>query len=97
MWSFVIKINFNINNDVTTAGMTSQDDALRNELEGVIAGLHDYLRNVRKKADDQRQQFDQLLQDKEGLIRRLARLEEEKARLEADIDDYNNLQQQVPI
>lgn len=77
--------------------MTSQDDALRNELEGVIAGLHDYLRNVRKKADDQRQQFDQLLQDKEGLIRRLARLEEEKARLEADIDDYNNLQQQVKI
>ena len=76
-------------------GMTSQDDALRRELEGVINGLQDYLKNVRKKSDEQREELDQLLDDKEKLIRKLADLEEEKARLEADIDDYKQLQQQV--
>ena len=75
--------------------MTSQDDALRRELEGVINGLQDYLKNVRKKSDEQREELDQLLDDKEKLIRKLADLEEEKARLEADIDDYKQLQQQV--
>ncbi|XP_076821560.1 centriolin-like [Clavelina lepadiformis] len=76
-------------------GTTSSDDALRHELEEIVGGLQDYLLNVRQKADAQRAEFDQLLRDKERLVRRLAALEQEKSILSSDVDDYSQLQQQL--
>ena len=78
-------------------GTTSTDDALRHELEDIVRGLQDYLINVRQKADAQRLEFDNLLRDKERLVRKLAMLEQEKSMLIADADDYTQLQQQVNI
>ena len=52
---------------------------------------------MRQKADAQRIEFDNLLRDKERLVRKLAMLEQEKSLLMADADDYTQLQQQVMI
>uniref|UniRef100_H2YWP8 Centriolin n=1 Tax=Ciona savignyi TaxID=51511 RepID=H2YWP8_CIOSA len=73
---------------------STSDDALRQELEDIVGGLQ-YLLNVRRKADAQRNEFDELLRDKERLVRRLAALEHEKSMLAADVDDYSQLQQQL--
>ncbi|XP_078489417.1 centriolin [Ciona intestinalis] len=76
-------------------GTATSDDALRQELEDIVGGLQDYLLNVRRKADAQRNEFDDLLRDKERLVRRLAALEQEKSILAADVDDYSQLQAQL--
>uniref|UniRef100_F6VQX9 Centriolin n=1 Tax=Ciona intestinalis TaxID=7719 RepID=F6VQX9_CIOIN len=76
-------------------GTATSDDALRQELEDIVGGLQDYLINVRRKADAQRNEFDDLLRDKERLVRRLAALEQEKSILAADVDDYGQLQAQL--
>nr|XP_018670943.1 centriolin isoform X1 [Ciona intestinalis] len=78
-------------------GTATSDDALRQELEDIVGGLQDYLINVRRKADAQRNEFDDLLRDKERLVRRLAALEQEKSILAADVDDYGQLQAQISV
>ncbi|XP_064649335.1 centriolin-like [Lineus longissimus] len=76
-------------------GQAAQNDELKAELEGIIAGLQDYLVNVRKQADIQKQDYNDMLRQKEALVRKLQEMEGEMTILETESSGYKQLQQRL--
>ncbi|XP_074654226.1 uncharacterized protein LOC141908208 isoform X2 [Tubulanus polymorphus] len=76
-------------------GQAAQNDEMKAELEGIITGLQDYLWNVRKQADIQRESYNDMLREKESLVRKLQNLEGEMSMMETEAGDYKELQKRL--
>ena len=60
--------------------------ALREELEGVVVGMEDYLTQVKDKADRQRSEYDMLLRERGELAQRLTDLQEDRDAKQEEAD-----------
>ena len=53
-----------------------QNEAMKAELEGIVTGLQGYLQHVQKRASKQKNDYEQLLQDREALRHRLQEMQD---------------------
>ncbi|KAE8582478.1 hypothetical protein XENTR_v10020136 [Xenopus tropicalis] len=66
-----------------TEGQIAANEALKRDLEGIIAGLQEYLESVKGQAKQAHDECRELHAEREDLLQRLTELEEEKKQLEA--------------
>ncbi|XP_072344661.1 centriolin isoform X2 [Scyliorhinus torazame] len=64
-----------------TEGQIAANEALKRDLEGIIAGLQEYLESVKGQAKQAREECTELQKEKEALLLRLAELEQQKNQL----------------
>uniref|UniRef100_A0A4W3IRW1 Centriolin n=1 Tax=Callorhinchus milii TaxID=7868 RepID=A0A4W3IRW1_CALMI len=74
-----------------TEGQIAANEALKRDLEGIIAGLQEYLESVKGQAKQAREDCGELQREKEELSHRLAQVEQEKNQLEIVAMDAENL------
>ena len=77
-----------------SSGQAVQNDGLRSELESIISGLQQYLGDVTRRTDSQRDHYDALLRDHGELARRLEDAEKEsREREEQDAQELSQLRE----
>lgn len=72
-------------------GQIAANDALKKDLEGIIAGLQDYLESIKGQAKQSHDECKELRKEKEVLLQRLEELEEERNQLEIVAMDAETL------
>ncbi|CAH2316659.1 centriolin isoform X1 [Pelobates cultripes] len=78
-----------------TEGQIAANEALKRDLEGIIAGLQDYLESVKGQAKQAHEDCRELQSEREGLLQRLSELEEENKQLEIVAMDAENMRQEI--
>eukprot|EP00062_Callorhinchus_milii_P017110 gi/632969140/ref/XP_007900927.1/ PREDICTED: centriolin isoform X2 [Callorhinchus milii] len=78
-----------------TEGQIAANEALKRDLEGIIAGLQEYLESVKGQAKQAREDCGELQREKEELSHRLAQVEQEKNQLEIVAMDAENLRKEM--
>ncbi|KAJ6652858.1 hypothetical protein lerEdw1_010576 [Lerista edwardsae] len=78
-----------------TDGQIAANDALKKDLEGIIAGLQEYLESIKGQAKQSHEECKELRKEKEALLRRLEELEEERTQLEIVAMDAENLRKEM--
>ncbi|XP_048469673.1 centriolin isoform X1 [Rhincodon typus] len=78
-----------------TEGRIVANEALKRDLEGVIAGLQEYLESVKGQAKQAREECTELQKEKEILLLRLADLEQQKNQLEIVAMDAEHLRKEM--
>ncbi|XP_078238967.1 centriolin isoform X2 [Pogona vitticeps] len=78
-----------------TDGQIAANEALKKDLEAIIAGLQEYLESIKGQAKLASEECRELRKDKEGLLQRLEELEGERNQLEIVAMDAENLQKEV--
>ncbi|XP_048369350.1 centriolin isoform X2 [Sphaerodactylus townsendi] len=78
-----------------TDGQIAANDALKRDLEGIIAGLQEYLESVKGQAKQTSDECRVLRKDKEALLQRLEELEGERSQLEIVAMDAENLRKEI--
>ena len=59
----------------------AQNEEVKEELEGIVNGLQDYLGDVQRRADSQRQDMDRLVREREELLAHIEHLQHDASRL----------------
>uniref|UniRef100_UPI00398E464C centriolin isoform X2 n=1 Tax=Pristiophorus japonicus TaxID=55135 RepID=UPI00398E464C len=78
-----------------TEGQIATNEALKRDLEGIIAGLQEYLESVKGQAKQAREECAELQKEKKTLLHRLAELEQQKNQLEIVAMDAGNLRKKL--
>ncbi|XP_072487884.1 centriolin isoform X2 [Notamacropus eugenii] len=78
-----------------TEGQIAANEALKKDLESIISGLQDYLENVKGQVTKARDECQTLQNDKEILLQKVAKLEEEKIELEVAAMDAENMRKEL--
>ncbi|XP_078082504.1 centriolin [Mustelus asterias] len=78
-----------------TEGQIAANEALKRDLEGIIAGLQEYLESVKGQAKQAREECTELQKEKEALLHRLAELEQQKNQLEIVAMDAEHLRKEM--
>ncbi|XP_074067789.1 centriolin isoform X2 [Macrotis lagotis] len=78
-----------------TEGQIAANEALKKDLESIISGLQDYLENVKGQVTKARDECQMLQNDKEILLQKVAKLEEEKIELEVAAVDAENIRKEL--
>ncbi|XP_061434688.1 centriolin-like [Lethenteron reissneri] len=78
-----------------TEGQIAANDALKRDLEGIIAGLQQYLSGVQDRARQAGEACGRLQQENEELQRRLAQLQQDKQELEVVAEDADVMRKEV--
>ncbi|XP_041049599.1 centriolin [Carcharodon carcharias] len=78
-----------------TEGQIAVNEALKRDLEGIIAGLQEYLESVKGQAKQAREECTELQKEKEALLHRLAELEQQKNQLEVVAMDAEHLRKEM--
>ncbi|XP_067825865.1 centriolin isoform X2 [Heptranchias perlo] len=78
-----------------TEGQIAANEALKRDLEGIIAGLQEYLESVKGQANQAREECTELQKEKEALLHRLTELEQQKDQLEIVAMDAENLRKEL--
>ncbi|XP_053328761.1 centriolin isoform X2 [Spea bombifrons] len=78
-----------------TEGQIAANEALKRDLEGIIAGLQEYLESVKGQAKQAQEECRELQSEREELLQRLSELEEEKKQLEIVATDAENLRKEI--
>lgn len=78
-----------------TEGQIAANEALKRDLEGIIAGLQEYLESVKGQAKQAREECTELQKEKGTLLHRLADLEQQKNQLEIVAMDADNLRKEL--
>lgn len=74
-----------------STGQIAANDALKRDLEGIIAGLQEYLESIKGQAKLSSDECKELRKEKEILLQRMEELEEERNQLEIVAMDAENL------
>ncbi|KAM6169652.1 centriolin isoform 2-T2 [Rhynchocyon petersi] len=77
-----------------TEGQIAANDALKKDLEGVISGLQEYLGNVKGQATQAQNECKRLQDEKESLLQRLTKVEQERNQLEIVAMDAENMRKE---
>ncbi|XP_068011933.1 centriolin isoform X2 [Melanerpes formicivorus] len=80
-----------------TDGQIESNEALKKDLESVIAGLQEYLESMKCQAKRANDECKELRKDKESLLQRLADLEEERNNLKIVAMDAENMQKEISM
>ncbi|NWU88607.1 CNTRL protein, partial [Upupa epops] len=80
-----------------SAGQIATNEALKKDLESVIAGLQEYLESVKRQAKRANDACKELQKDKESLLQRLAELEKERNNLEIIATDAENMKKEIAM
>ncbi|KAM9062793.1 centriolin isoform 4-T4 [Sarcophilus harrisii] len=78
-----------------TEGQIAVNEALKKDLESIINGLQDYLENVKGQVTKAQEECQILQNDKEILLQKVAKLEEEKIELEVAAMDTENMRKEL--
>ncbi|KAJ8413878.1 hypothetical protein AAFF_G00064760 [Aldrovandia affinis] len=78
-----------------TDGQIAANDALKRDLEGIIAGLQEYLHGVKGQAHRAQKDCHQLEREREALQRRLQDSEEQRSQLEIVAMDAESAREEV--
>ncbi|XP_004483618.2 centriolin isoform X1 [Dasypus novemcinctus] len=78
-----------------TEGQIAANEALKKDLEGVISGLQEYLGNVKGQATQAQNECKKLQDEKETLLQRLTKVEEERNQLEIVAMDAENMRKEL--
>ncbi|XP_078282015.1 centriolin isoform X2 [Rhinoraja longicauda] len=78
-----------------TEGQIAANEALKRDLEGIIAGLQEYLESVKGQAKQAREECTELQKEKGTLLHQLADLEQQKNQLEIVAMDADNLRKEL--
>ncbi|XP_051893173.1 centriolin-like isoform X4 [Pristis pectinata] len=78
-----------------TEGQIAANEALKRDLESIIAGLQEYLESVKGQAKQAREECRELQKEKQTLLHRLADLEQQKNQLEIVAMDADNLRKEL--
>ncbi|KAG8518835.1 Centriolin [Galemys pyrenaicus] len=78
-----------------TEGQIAANEALKNDLEGVICGLQEYLGTVKGQATQAQNECRKLQDEKETLLQRLADVEQERDQLEIVAMDAENMRKEL--
>ncbi|XP_067868451.1 centriolin [Heterodontus francisci] len=78
-----------------TEGQIATNEALKRDLEGIIAGLQEYLESVKGQAKQAQEECTELQKEKEALLHRLADLEQQKNQLEIVAMDAEHLRKEM--
>ncbi|XP_043576229.1 centriolin isoform X3 [Chiloscyllium plagiosum] len=81
--------------DQLTEGRIVANEALKRDLEAIIAGLQEYLESVKGQAKQAREECTELQKEKEILLLRLADLEQQKNQLEVIAMDAEHLRKEM--
>ncbi|XP_072422178.1 centriolin isoform X3 [Chiloscyllium punctatum] len=81
--------------DQLTEGRIVANEALKRDLEAIIAGLQEYLESVKGQAKQAREECTELQKEKEILLLRLADLEQQKNQLEIIAMDAEHLRKEM--
>lgn len=73
------------------AGQIAANEALKKDLEEVILGLQEYLRDVKTQTKQATDECKELRKEKESLLKKLGEVEEERNQLEIVAIDAENL------
>ncbi|XP_062929527.1 centriolin isoform X3 [Mobula hypostoma] len=78
-----------------TEGQIAANEALKRDLESIIAGLQEYLESVKGQAKQAREECTELQKEKQTLLHQLSDLEQEKNQLEIVAMDADNLRKEL--
>ncbi|KAM3825334.1 centriolin isoform 1-T1 [Vipera latastei] len=78
-----------------TDGQIAANEALKKDLEEVILGLQEYLRNVKTQTKQATDECKELRKEKESLLKKLGEVEEERNQLEIVAIDAENLRKET--
>ncbi|XP_006865728.1 PREDICTED: centriolin [Chrysochloris asiatica] len=78
-----------------TEGQIAANEALKKDLEGVISGLQEYLQSVKGQATQAQNDCKKLQDEKEALLQRLTKVEEERNQLEIVAMDAENMRKEL--
>ncbi|XP_039620209.1 centriolin isoform X2 [Polypterus senegalus] len=78
-----------------TEGQIAANEALKRDLEGIIAGLQEYLKSVKNQARQTSEECRQLKKEREALLTRLAKLEDERNQMEVVALDADSMRQEL--
>ncbi|XP_037654261.1 centriolin isoform X3 [Choloepus didactylus] len=78
-----------------TEGQIAANEALKKDLEGVISGLQEYLGNVKGQATQAQNECRKLQDEKETLLQRLTKVEQERNQLEIVALDAENMRKEL--
>ena len=81
----------NSNVSLTPTGQAAQNDELKSELEGIIAGLQGYLSDIKGQQERQRRAYDELLLERDVLQEKLEDMEAEMSVLDAEGGDTRSM------
>ncbi|XP_077864504.1 centriolin-like [Saccoglossus kowalevskii] len=76
-------------------GKAAANEQLKEELEGIIGGLTEYLNNVKQQATRQREDYDDLQREKDTLMEQLHQLEAEKSMMRYEVEEREKLQKRI--
>ena len=74
-------------------GQVGQNEAMKVELESIIAGLQSYLTSVRHKSENQRDEYAGLVRDHEDLLEQLRDATVQRLAAEAEAADASLLRE----
>ncbi|XP_035827019.1 intracellular protein transport protein USO1-like [Aplysia californica] len=78
-----------------SADQIEQNEELRHELDDIVSGLSGYLENVKGQSKQHKQEFEMLLQEKEGLEEKIRRMEAELQLLEGEANNARWMQKRL--
>ncbi|XP_043845200.1 centriolin isoform X1 [Dromiciops gliroides] len=78
-----------------TEGQIAANEALKKDLESIISGLQDYLENVKGQVTKVQDECKTLQNDKEILLQKVTKLEEEKIELEVAAMEAENMRKEL--
>ncbi|XP_056668013.1 centriolin isoform X6 [Monodelphis domestica] len=78
-----------------TEGQIAANETLKKDLESIISGLQDYLENVKGQVTKVQDECRVLQNDKEILLQKVTKLEEEKSELEVAAMDAENMRKEL--
>ncbi|XP_036117008.1 centriolin isoform X2 [Molossus molossus] len=78
-----------------TEGQIAANEALKKDLEGVISGLQEYLGTVKGQATQAENECRKLQDEKETLLQRLTKVEQERDQLEIVAIDAENMRKEL--
>ncbi|XP_041428317.1 centriolin isoform X2 [Xenopus laevis] len=78
-----------------TEGQIAANEALKRDLEGIIAGLQEYLDSVKGQAKQAQDECRELHAEREELLQRIMELEEEKKQLEAVALEAESMRKEI--
>ncbi|XP_029141667.1 centriolin [Protobothrops mucrosquamatus] len=78
-----------------TDGQIAANEALKKDLEEVILGLQEYLKNVKTQTKQATDECKELRKEKESLLKKLGEIEEERNQLEIVAIDAENLRKET--
>ncbi|NXN96732.1 CNTRL protein, partial [Rhinopomastus cyanomelas] len=80
-----------------TDGQIATNEALKKDLESIIAGLQEYLKSVKHQAQQANDACEELRKDKEALLQKLADLEKERNILEVVAADAESMRNEIVL